>query len=174
MALLDRIRDYEYEQRFFIGEGKGMRVSLESKWLGSDWQWFIGVHCGDLSEQECLALLRPGALNWKLGSARRSIRSVRYGAEGLHMRPLAQSAAGPAAAARLALFRGQPRQHRLARRAGDPDPGDAAHGQPDRQSRQAPRRAEHRRRSGRRGTRKRSPSICSSPCSPFRSREALT
>ena len=41
--LLNSLRDYEFEQRFFIGEGKGMRVTIESKWLGADWQWFVGV-----------------------------------------------------------------------------------------------------------------------------------
>jgi len=54
--LLESIRDYEYEQRFFVGEGKGMRVSLETKWLGADWQWFVGVMRGSLSEQECMVL----------------------------------------------------------------------------------------------------------------------
>ncbi len=91
VLLLGRVRDYEYEQRFFIGEGKGMRVSLESKWLGSDWQWFIGVHYGNLSEQDCLALLRPGASNWKLGSSRQVDSLYQFGAEGLHMRPLSQA-----------------------------------------------------------------------------------
>jgi type VI secretion system protein ImpJ len=89
--LLGSIRDYEYEQRFFVGEGKGMRVSIESKWLGSDWQWFVGVLRGNLSEKECLALLSPGELDWKLGSARQVDALFEYGAEGLHMTPLAQA-----------------------------------------------------------------------------------
>ncbi len=91
VLLLGRVRDYEYEQRFFVGEGKGMRVTLESKWLGSDWQWFIGVLYGNLSEQDCLALLRPGALNWKLGSSRQVDSLYQFGAEGLHIRPLSQA-----------------------------------------------------------------------------------
>lgn len=86
--LLEQIRDYAYEQRFFEGEGKGMRVSLESKWLNTDWQWFVGVRRGNLSEKECLALLSPGELDWKLGSARQVDALFEYGAEGLHLTPL--------------------------------------------------------------------------------------
>ncbi len=64
--LLGSIRDYEYEQRFFVGEGKGMRVTLEAKWFNAEWQWFVGVARGTLSEKECLGLLSPGRSigNW--------------------------------------------------------------------------------------------------------------
>ena len=90
--LRERDRDYQYEQRFFVGEGKGMRVTIESKWLGSDWQWFIGVLYGNLGEQDCFSrLLRPGAFNWKLGSSRQVDSLYQFGAEGLHIRPLSQA-----------------------------------------------------------------------------------
>lgn len=89
--LLSAIRDYEYEQRFFVGEGKGMRVTLESKWFNAEWQWFVGIARGNLSEKECLALLSPGALDWKLGSARQVDALFEYGAEGLHLTPLPQA-----------------------------------------------------------------------------------
>ncbi len=89
--LLNSIRDYEFEQRFFVGEGKGMRVTIESKWLGADWQWFVGVLRGTLSEQECLTLLSPGELDWKLGSSRQVDALFEYGAEGLHLTPLPQA-----------------------------------------------------------------------------------
>jgi type VI secretion system protein ImpJ len=89
--LLNAIRDYEYEQRFFMGEGKGMRVTIESKWLGSDWQWFVGVSRGSLSEKECLAWLSPGALDWKLGSARQVDALFEHRAEGLQLTPLPQA-----------------------------------------------------------------------------------
>ncbi len=90
-ALLERVRDYEYEQRFFVGEGRGMRVTLEPKWLGPDWQWFVGVQRGSLSEQACLEMLSPGKLDWKLGSARQVDALFEYGAEGIQMTPLAQA-----------------------------------------------------------------------------------
>jgi type VI secretion system protein ImpJ len=89
--LLDSIRDYEYEQRFFIGEGKGMRVTIESKWLGADWQWFVGVMRGSLTEQECMTLLSPGELDWKLGSSRQVDSLFEYRAEGLRLAPLPQA-----------------------------------------------------------------------------------
>jgi len=89
--LLSSIRDYEYEQRFFVGEGKGMRVTLESKWLGADWQWFVGVMRGSLSPKECLDLLSAGALDWKLGSTRQVDALFEHGAEGLHLTPLSQA-----------------------------------------------------------------------------------
>lgn len=89
--LLDSIRDYEYEQRFFVGEGKGMRVTLEPKWFQADWQWFVGVARGGLTEKECLALLSPGGLDWKLGSARQVDALFQYGAAGLHLTPLPQA-----------------------------------------------------------------------------------
>ncbi len=68
-----------------------MRVTLESKWFNAEWQWFVGVARGNLSEKECLSLLSPGALDWKLGSARQVDALFEYGAEGLHMTPLPQS-----------------------------------------------------------------------------------
>lgn len=89
--LLEAIRDYEYEQRFFVGEGRGMSVTLESKWLGADWQWYVGVMRGGLTDKECLALLSPGGLDWKLGSARQVDMLFRHGAEGLQLTPLAQA-----------------------------------------------------------------------------------
>ncbi len=89
--LLNQIQDYEYEQRYFVGETRGMGVTLESKWLGADWQWFVGVDHGNLSEQDCLALLRPGALNVKLGSSRQVDSLFQFRAEGLQLRPLSQA-----------------------------------------------------------------------------------
>ena len=89
--LLDALPDYEYEQRFFVGEGQGMRVTLEPKWLGPDWQWFVGVSRGNLSEQDSIALLSPGGLDWKLGSAPQVDALFRFGSEGLQLSPLAQA-----------------------------------------------------------------------------------
>ncbi len=89
--LLGQVRDYEYEQRFFVGEARGMRVSLDPKWLGTDWKWFVGVQSGILSERECLEMLSPGNLDWKLGSAKQVGSLFEYGAEGLQLTPLAQA-----------------------------------------------------------------------------------
>lgn len=82
------VRDYEYQQRFFVGVGMGMQVSLEPQWFHSDWQWFIGVHKADLSESEVRDLLSPGQLDWKLGSARQVELLFKRRAEGLVLRPV--------------------------------------------------------------------------------------
>jgi type VI secretion system protein ImpJ len=89
--LLTRIRDYEYEQRFFVGRARGMTVTLESQWFNRDWQWFIGVYRGSLSREECVELLSPGKLNWKLGSARQVEVLFERRMPGLHLTKLEQA-----------------------------------------------------------------------------------
>ncbi|MDX1947856.1 MAG: type VI secretion system baseplate subunit TssK [Pirellulaceae bacterium] len=86
--LLNAVRDYEYEQRYFVGVGLGMQVTLESKWFNSDWQWYIGVNKGDLTPQECRDLLSSGQLDWKLGSSRQVEILFKQRAPGLELRPL--------------------------------------------------------------------------------------
>jgi type VI secretion system protein ImpJ len=86
--LLNAVRDYEYEQRYFLGVGLGMQVSLEPKWFNSDWQWFIGVNKGDLTRQEIRDLLSSGQLDWKLGSSRQVEILFKQRAEGLQLQPV--------------------------------------------------------------------------------------
>lgn len=69
-SLIHAVRDYEVQQRYFVGVGHGMQVALEPRWFHSDWQWFIGVDKGELTQRECLELLSAGHLDWKLGSSR--------------------------------------------------------------------------------------------------------
>lgn len=87
-TLLNAVRDYEYEQRYFLGVGLGMQVSLEPKWFNSDWQWFIGVNKGDLTRQEIRDLLSPGQLDWKFGSSRQVEILFKQRAEGLQIQPV--------------------------------------------------------------------------------------
>jgi len=90
--LLNCIRDYEYEQRFFVGEGTNkMGVTLESRWLGADWEWYVGVLRGGLTREECITLLSPGALNWKLGSARQVETLFKYRQIGLELTAVTQA-----------------------------------------------------------------------------------
>lgn len=86
--LLDALPEFEYEQEFFRGEGLGMAVRLDPKWLGGDWEWFVGVSQDGLSEKACMTLLSPGGLNWKLGSSRHVDGLFRFGGEGLQLTPL--------------------------------------------------------------------------------------
>jgi Uncharacterized protein conserved in bacteria len=86
-TLLNAVRSYKYEQRYFIGVGLGMQVSLEPRWFNSDWKWYIGVYKGDLTEQECRDLLSPGNLDWKLGSSRQVEFLFSHRAEGVGLVP---------------------------------------------------------------------------------------
>ncbi len=62
--LISRVRETVYERRYFEGSGLGMLVSLQSHWFHSDWKWYVGVDKGDLTEEECRALLSPRLLDW--------------------------------------------------------------------------------------------------------------
>jgi type VI secretion system protein ImpJ len=88
---LDSLPDYEYEQRWFEGDANGMRVAIESRWFSPDWQWLVGVHRGNLSERDCLNILSPGILDWKLGSADKVEFLFRARAPGLLLEPLRQT-----------------------------------------------------------------------------------
>ena len=82
------LRDYEFEQRYFLGVGLGMQVSLEPRWFHSNWEWCIGVRKGDLSAQECRQLLSPGVLDWKLGSSRQVENIFLRRSQGIELKPL--------------------------------------------------------------------------------------
>jgi type VI secretion system protein ImpJ len=86
--LINVVRDYDFEQRYFVGVGLGMQVTLEPKWFNSDWQWYVGVNKGDLTEKEIRELLSPGQLDWKFGSSRQVEALFTHRAEGLHLSPL--------------------------------------------------------------------------------------
>jgi type VI secretion system protein ImpJ len=62
--------EYIFEQRPFVGTGMGrMEVNLDARWLGENWSWYVGVHPRNVDERQCRELLRPGKLQWKMGSA---------------------------------------------------------------------------------------------------------
>lgn len=83
--LVNAVRDYQFEQRYFLGVGLGMQVALEPRWFHSDWQWFVGVFKREITEEECRQLLAPGQLDWKLGSSRQVENLYARGAEGLNL-----------------------------------------------------------------------------------------
>jgi type VI secretion system protein ImpJ len=86
--ILRSVRDYEFEQRYFVGVGLGMHVSLEPNWFHSNWEWCIGVRKGDLSPQECRDLLSKAMLDWKLGSTRQVENIFLSGKPGVMLQPL--------------------------------------------------------------------------------------
>lgn len=88
-AMLARVAILEFEQRYFVGAGTAtLSVALEQKWLQSDWQCYVGVQRGDMSEETCHRLLTgEGHLDWKLGSTEEVDRLFRMGMPGLELIP---------------------------------------------------------------------------------------
>lgn len=86
-AMLARVGVLEFEQRYFIGAGTAtLTVALEQKWLQSDWQCYVGVQRGDMTEETCHRLLTgEGHLDWKLGSTEEVDRLFRMGMPGLEL-----------------------------------------------------------------------------------------
>jgi type VI secretion system protein ImpJ len=87
-SLIHAVRDYEVQQRYFVGVGHGMQVTLEPRWFNSDWQWFIGVDKGELTQRECLDLLSAGQLDLKLGSSRQVEFLFKQRATGVMLTPV--------------------------------------------------------------------------------------
>jgi type VI secretion system protein ImpJ len=46
-----------------------MQVAIDPKWLHAGWSWYVGVNSDRLSDRECRDLLKPGKLDWKIGSS---------------------------------------------------------------------------------------------------------
>lgn len=82
-SLITEVQEYRYERRDFIGVGRGMEVALDAKWMGRDWDWFIGVHHQGIGGAECRELLLPGRLDWKLGSSEKVDFMFRFRRAGL-------------------------------------------------------------------------------------------
>lgn len=60
-ALIHAVRDYEVQQRYFVGIGHGLQVALDPRWFNSDWQWFIGVDKGELTHANAWNFFRRGS-----------------------------------------------------------------------------------------------------------------
>jgi type VI secretion system protein ImpJ len=88
--LLGMRRRLEFEQRFFLGTDRGMQVAIEPKWLQAGWSWFVGVNGAGVSEREIRDLLRPGNLDWKMGSAQQVDLIFRHGIPGVTLLDLPQ------------------------------------------------------------------------------------
>ncbi len=87
-TLINTVRDYEVQQRYFVGIGHGMQVTLDPRWFHSNWQWFIGVDKGELTQRECLELLSAGNLDLKLGSSRQVEFLFKQRAQGVTLVPV--------------------------------------------------------------------------------------
>ena len=80
----------EWEMRHFVGTEHGMEVGIDPKWLESAWSWYVGVKGEHLAEQEIKDLLRPGKLDWKMGSAQQVEFLFRDRKPGVRLTPLDQ------------------------------------------------------------------------------------
>jgi type VI secretion system protein ImpJ len=75
-----------YQERRFVGSGLQMRVTLESEWLESGWQMYLGVRA-NVSQEECVKMLtRPERLGLKIGSSDRVDTIFTKGQEGLRFK----------------------------------------------------------------------------------------
>jgi type VI secretion system protein ImpJ len=81
--LLDAFVEPAYKERAFIGAGMRMQVALETIWLESGWQMFIGVESPLEVEETVHLLTRPGQLDMKVGSSDRVDTIFRLGQAGM-------------------------------------------------------------------------------------------
>lgn len=96
--------DPTYEERPFIGSGLRMQVALESAWLETGWQMFLGVR-SNVSNEECVKMLtRPERLGMKIGSSDRVDTIFTRGQEGLKFKPNAMPPRDLPAAPNLTYF----------------------------------------------------------------------
>ncbi|MEZ6117664.1 MAG: type VI secretion system baseplate subunit TssK [Pirellulaceae bacterium] len=81
--LLGGAKKLDYQQRYFVGTERGMQVSIEPDWLHSSWSWYVGVHSQNISEADCREILRPGKLDWKIGSSQQVDLIFKHGLPGV-------------------------------------------------------------------------------------------
>lgn len=62
------IPDEAVEQRWFVGAGRVIQVSLDPKWFSPPWQLFVGVHYRSIPKEKLIQIIRDDAPDWKFGS----------------------------------------------------------------------------------------------------------
>ncbi len=87
--LIFSVKGDEYEQRYFVGSGRGMVVQLEPEWFGLEWDWYFGVDPVNISRDECVHLLRD-SIDWKLGSSDKVEQYMTLQKPGIKLRPVPQ------------------------------------------------------------------------------------
>ena len=88
--LIGSRKKLDYEQRFFIGTERGMEAALDTAWLHSGWQCYVGVRADSATEREIRELLQPGKLDWKLGSSQQVDLIFKHGIPGVTLKALDQ------------------------------------------------------------------------------------
>jgi len=87
--LVFSVKEDEYEQRYFVGSGRGMMVQLEPEWFGLEWDWYFGVDPVNIGRDECLQLLKK-SIDWKLGSSDKVEHYMTVQQPGVKLRPVPQ------------------------------------------------------------------------------------
>ncbi|MCA9128402.1 MAG: type VI secretion system baseplate subunit TssK [Planctomycetales bacterium] len=87
--LIFSVKEDEYEQRYFVGSGRGMLVQLEPEWFGLEWDWFFGVDPVNIGRDECFQLLKD-SIDWKLGSSDKVEEYMTLRKRGIKLRPVPQ------------------------------------------------------------------------------------
>lgn len=77
-----------FDQRFFVGEGPGMQVALESSWFDAGWEWYVGARPLNLEPDACRNLFASGKIDWKLGSSDRVDFLYSHKAAGVELTPV--------------------------------------------------------------------------------------
>jgi type VI secretion system protein ImpJ len=87
--LIYSVKGDEYEQRYFVGSGRGMVVQLEPEWFNLEWDWYFGVDPVNISRDECVHLLKE-SIDWKLGSLDKVEQYMTLQKPGIKLRPVPQ------------------------------------------------------------------------------------
>lgn len=87
--LIFSVKEDEYEQRYFVGAGRGMLVQLEPEWFGLEWDWYFGVDPVNVSRDALLYLLK-NTIDWKLGSSDKVEHYMTVQQPGVKLRPVPQ------------------------------------------------------------------------------------
>lgn len=87
--LIFSVKEDAYEQRYFIGSGRGMLVQLEPEWFGMEWDWYFGVDPVNIGRDECFQLLKD-SIDWKLGSSDKVEEYMTLRKRGVKLRPVPQ------------------------------------------------------------------------------------
>ena len=81
--LLGSRKKLQYEQRFFVGNERGLQVTIDPQWLHTGWDWYVGVNGQNIPDLAVRQLLEPGKLDWKMGSSGQVDVIFKHGVPGL-------------------------------------------------------------------------------------------
>ncbi len=87
---LTQLPDEAVEQKWFIGAGRVIQVSLDPKWFTAEWQLFIGVHYQSMTKEKFIKIFSDEAPDWKFGSVDQVEEIFRQKKRGVRPTPVRQ------------------------------------------------------------------------------------